>query len=446
MKLFKLEKPNLDALDKAAILKKYTENTSDMFKYIFDVSEPEYLYWDKVKYKQTPPGLTHEEFWYLVKQIRKLSWRPTIIKAEDENFFSWLRLTYTDEYLHKIDMHTGGRLFATHEEIKDENKQKFLARGILEEAIASSQLEGASTTRKAAKLMILENKVPKDKSEKMILNNYQTMQQLDRDYKNKELSRELLFEIHAMLTKDTVDKNEQYRFRKDSDEIVVHNDKFIAHIPPKEDFLKKEIDRLIDFANDKDSHIFTHPVIKAIFLHFWVGYLHPFTDGNGRLARALFYWYLLRKDYWTFIYLPISSIIKGSPAQYANAYIYSEQDDYDLTYFFDYHIRKILKSIDEFNLYVNKITSENKQIDLMLGKEVSLNERQKQLIHYLLSETAERYVTVKSHMALNNISRRTAYSDLKYLHDKNLLITQRQGKFVRYLVSNNLKEKNVKQA
>lgn len=440
MEEFHLEKPNLDNIDKAAVLRKYTDNQNKYISFIYKASEPEYLYWDKIKYKPIPDDLSPEEFWYLLRQIRKLSSRPTPIKSEAGNYFTWLRLTYTEEFLHEIDVHTGGQIFAPYEVLKEENKQKFIARGILEEAIASSQLEGANTTRKAARKMILENRAPRNTSEKMIINNYNTMKMLEEDYKNRELSRDLLFEIHGMITKETVPSTDRNRFRRNNDEIVVRNGQYVTHIPPREDFLDAEISRLIDFANDKNDTAFTHPVIKAIFLHFWIGYLHPFTDGNGRLARALFYWYLLRNGYWTFMYLPISSIIKNSPVQYGDAYIYSEQDDIDLTYFYDYHIRKIMQSLEDFKDYVNKVNAENKQIDVTLGKKITLNDRQKQLIHYLLSEDDGGYVTVSSHMTLNNIARRTAFSDLKQLEDKELLESKREGKYTKYYVSNKLKE------
>ncbi len=443
---YKIEKPNLDSIDKPSVLKRYTENDRKYMSFIFGISEPEYLYWDKIKYKPVPDDLSREEFWYLVKQIRKLSSNPTPIKAENGEYFTWLRLTYTDEFLHKIDVHTGGQIFAPYEAIKEESRQKFIARGILEEAIASSQLEGANTTRRVAKMMILENRPPRNNSERMIVNNYKTMKMLEDEYKNKELSKELLFEIHGMLTKDTIPTNEQNRFRKDSDDIVVRNSTYIAHVPPKEDFLNTEMMRLMDFANDKDERIFTHPVIKAIFLHFWIGYLHPFTDGNGRLARALFYWYLLKKGYWTFMYLPISSIIKNSPSQYTNAYIYAEQDDLDLTYFYDYHIRKIMQSLEEFKKYVDRINAENKQIDITLGKKMILNDRQKQLIHYLLSESESSYVTASSHMSINDIARRTAFSDLKQLEKRGFLESKKEGKYTKYYVSHKLKTLALKPA
>ena len=112
------------------------------------------------------------------------------------------------------------------------------------------------------------------------------------EYKDKKLSREVLFDLHRLITKDTLEQNKQGRYRKDSDDVTINDKlKFIYYVPPKEAFVTQEIDRLIKYANDEDSQGFAHPIIKAIFLHFWIGILHPFCDGNGRLARTLFYWY-----------------------------------------------------------------------------------------------------------------------------------------------------------
>lgn len=51
------------------------------------------------------------------------------------------------------------------------------------------------------------------------------------------------------------------------------------------------------FPNGHLPDTFIHPAIRAIILHFWLGYDHPFVDGNGRTARALFYWAMLRQNY-----------------------------------------------------------------------------------------------------------------------------------------------------
>jgi Fic family protein len=244
--------------------------------------------------------------------------------------------------------------------------------------------------------------------------------------------------MHSLLTTATINLSEQNRLREDKDEIVVQGqigiEEYITHIPPSHAFINKEINRLIDYANDKGEKSFTHPIVKAILLHFWIGYLHPFTDGNGRLARAIFYWYLLRKEYWTFMYLPISTIIKKAPMQYAMAYIYSEQDEFDVTYFFDFNIKKILQAINEFEVYLDEKIGENNQIEKSISGKFDLNERQKQLVYYLISDK-DPSVSVSSHMVLHNVSRQTASKDLSLLENYGLVTPKRSGKFIKYYPS-----------
>lgn len=440
---FYIEKPDFNKIDKSKIFEKLEQIGQENFKSLFEkANEPVYLYWNDVKYKQIPKELRPEEFWFLIKQFRSLSSKETDIKTTNGDTFKWMRLSYIDEFLHKIDISSGGQVFATSESISESNKQKFLSRGIIEEAIASSQLEGAHTTRQAAKKMLAEKREPRNKDEYMILNNYNTMIKLDEIYKNQELSIDLLFELHRMLTQNTIGKQDQGRFRKNSDNIVVQgtigNREYITHIAPDEKFIETEIKKLIEYANDKNENGFLHPIIKAIFIHFWLGYLHPFVDGNGRLARTLFYWYLLRKNYWSFMYLPISTVIKRAPTQYAMAYIHSEQDQNDLTYFFDFHLRKIMQALNDFNNYVSIKISENKEIDMIVSKDVNLSERQKYLLHHLVSEE-NAYTTITSHSILNNISRQTSAKDIKKMVEIDLLEGIKDGKYIKYRPTHKLK-------
>ena len=104
---------------------------------------------------------------------------------------------------------------------------------------------------------------------------------------------------------------------------------------------------LYDYANKNIEEEFAHPVIKAINLHFYLSYIHPFIDGNGRTARALFYWYMLKQKYWMFEYLTISRVFLKAPAQYARAFLYTEYDSLDLTYFISFHLKAVIIAIRE---------------------------------------------------------------------------------------------------
>ena len=89
----------------------------------------------------------------------------------------------------------------------------------------------------------------------------------------------------------------------------------VFHVPPPAEGLPKMLEALCPFANGETHKVFTHPVQRTITLHFWLAYDHPFSDGNGRTARALFYWAMLHKDYWLFEFISISSVIHKSRGQ-----------------------------------------------------------------------------------------------------------------------------------
>jgi Fic family protein len=447
---YKIKKPDLSALELSAIAKKLKDTSDSIMEAVTSATEPNYLYWDKAQYStKIPSELTPLEFWYFVKQVRKYSSKKTLIRAEGGEFYSWLRLSYTDEFLHKLDMQLGTNElpFLSRASFDAEQKKKFLTKSIMEEAIASSQLEGAATTTSMAKKLLAEKRTPKDKSERMIVNNYKTMQALNQDYKDKKLSHEVLLDLHRLITKDTLDQDKQGRYRKDTDDITINDQvQYIYYVPPKEAFVAQEMERLIKFANNEDSGNFMHPIIKAIFLHFWIGILHPFVDGNGRLARTIFYWYLLREGYWAMQYLPISLVIKEAPIKYGMSFVYSEQDDFDLTYFYDFHMKKLMQALSNFKAYLERKIEENKKIRNIFHGEYTLNPRQIQALHYLLAQGEDSYVNPSSYEVLCGISRTTAIADLKAIERMNLVTSKKVGKYVRYYGTSLLREAISKQS
>jgi Fic family protein len=439
---YKIEKPDLSNIDEKEVMKFLFEDKKNVvYPLIIQTMEPIYQYWDDVKYKSLPEYISGEEFWFLVKKIREFQFSKSPIKTETGEHFNWLKLSKLEKFLHEIDLNMGGNLFSFSKDIDDKVKYKFISKGVMEEAIASSQLEGAVTTRKLAKQMLREGKKPKTVSEHMIVNNYEAIKLIEEKYKDRKLDLELLLELHRIITKNTqVKPADQGRLRFDSDKIIVANEEdLIYHEPPKEKFVKTEIQHFISFANDELGEPFLHPVIKAIMLHFWIGYLYPFVDGNGRLARLMFYWYLLKKGYWAFAYLPISRTIKRAHAQYIKAYVYSEQDNLDLTYFIDYNIRKIELARREFEEYLDYQSKKNSQMRAISKSKYELNDRQIKLLQYLCDNPDGR-TTNKAHMSINDISRMTAFNDLKYLEKHRFIFPKRVGKEVIYYGTEKISE------
>jgi Fic family protein len=442
---YKLKEPKLNKIRKEEFYEALLdEKKKEVFDFVKRSNEPEYLYWDKVQYKKPrPENIKPEILWMIIKFIRESSWLLTDIKDINDKNFKWYKLPRYEAFFHDLDLNLGGKLAITKKGSDIKNKQRFISRGIMEEAIASSQLEGAVTSRRAAKKMIKEGRKPKNESEQMIMNNYQTMLALEENYKHKEMDTGLLLELHGMITKNTKDGDGQSpRLRKEKDVIYVvdRSSGEIYHTAPDIHFVQKELNNFIKFANDEiGNEHFVHPVIRAIMLHFWLGFLHPFTDGNGRLARLLFYWYLLKHDYWAFAYLPISAIIKKSPAQYKMAYVYSEQDENDLTYFIDYNIKKIKQAMEDFQSYVEIQSKNNQKINKEVKVKYKFNERQVQVLQYLCGDQDER-TNMKTHMNIFQVAKMTAIKDLKDLEDKGFLNGQKEGRNFFYYPTEKIRE------
>lgn len=437
MMRFKIEKPKSSEIKLEKISKILSsKKRAQILEFVKKCIELDYVCWDKMRHKEpSPKGVSKIELWMVIKMIRELKSVKSVVLDKKGIFFTWLKLDYFEEFFHELDMSTGGELFVEKSGIKKANRQKLITRGIMEEAIASSQLEGAATSRKAAKKLLREGRKPKNESEQMIVNNYNSMKAVEEDYKDKEMSIGFILELHGLITKDTLDsEGKKSKMRAKNDPVYV-TDKLtgvIYHEGPNVKFVKKELEKLIKFANNKlGDEAFIHPIIKAIILHFWIGYLHPFTDGNGRLARLLFYWYLIKEGYWAFVYLPISKAIKLSPKQYSMAYVYSEQDDNDMTYFIDYNIKKIKLAVKEFKQYLQEKAKENLSMKKRSEAIYDLNTRQVQLLQFLHGDTDER-TNLTIHMNINQISKRTASKDLKDLVKKKFLIRVKQGRNVFY--------------
>lgn len=372
----------------------------------------EYYYWDKVKY-HAPEGIEAEDFWNVVKYSRRIEAKTFSFSACT---FFLKETSAMQQALHNFDMNFGGTLSST-SILTDKNRQYYLISSLMEEAIASSQMEGASTTRKVAKEMLRKQAKPKDKSQQMILNNYNTIRYLS-EHKSDRLTPDLVLEIHRQITEKTLDNSsDEGHFRTDNDIFGVNGiTGEVAHEPPSYTVIPETIEQLCEFANEDKT--FIHPVLKAIIIHFMISYLHPFADGNGRTARSLFYWYMLKKGYWLTEFISISRVIYKSKVQYEKAFLYTEHDDFDLGYFVQYNLKVLKQAFDELHVYLERKNQENNA--LLEYRIPGLNERQVQIIK-MYAEKPESIFVSKDLEIRFNVSVKTLRSDLEALVATGLL-------------------------
>ena len=397
---------------------------------LFQRANKEYLYWDTFKHKTMPAGVKPEDAWRLLKLARRLNQKATRMLDESRDLFWYTRTEEIERILHVVDQQAGGNVTTSVSDLPTHAKKRYLISSLMEEAIASSQIEGAATTRRNAKDMLRSKRSPRDRSEQMILNNYNTISRI-KGLLLEPLTPELIRGLQESLTRDAIDDPEDCgRFRREEDDIVISagsaGSNQVLHVPPPADTIVPELTRLCDYANDEGSG-FEHPVLKAIILHFWLAYLHPFADGNGRTARALYYLYMLKKGYWLFEYLSISRVIKNREAQYYRSFLYSEVDGADLTYFLTFNLHAIEQSLAELWEYLDRKSKEDAALRSRLERESSLNYRQRAILMRALREPETEF-TIESHQTSHNVSYGTSRNDLLGLVKRGHLVLAKRGK------------------
>ena len=381
-------------------------------KEAIDKVNRDYLYWDKAKYF-VPEGVKPEVFWSAIKISRSMQSKMLEFPCCNVKYNETL---FIQEALHGFDIRFSDVLPSS-KTISEKNKQYYQISSIMEEAIASSQMEGASTTREVAKEMLRKQKKPKDQSQQMILNNYNTIIYLS-NRKDKPLSADLLLDVHRHITDKTLENPEdEGRFRND-DRIVVQNGITgeIVHRPPTWSLIEPSVKSICDFINADEQ--FVHPILKAIILHFMISYLHPFVDGNGRTARSLFYWYMLKKGYWLTEFLSISRIIYREKAQYERSFQYTESDGMDLNYFLTFNLKVMEKAFSELQRYLDrKASEENALLEFRIP---GINERQAEIIR-MVNKNSNVILIIKELERVLNVSVKTIRSDLEVLVQMGLL-------------------------
>ena len=405
------------------------------------IDRESYPHWDRLRRLPAPAGLTHHEWWLATRFARQLSYRETPLTDREGNPFVIGKPDALLQLLPRLDNQLGGRIGLEELTINQDTRSRYVISSLMEEAVTSSQLEGAATTRADAIAMLRTGRKPRDRSERMILNNYRAMQRIGQ-LRNEPLTPDRVLELHALVTEDTLDDPRSAGRMQTPEEprVKVWDDQSgeILHDPPPAGQLPDRLRLMCDFANGTvEAQGYLHPIVKAIILHFWLAHDHPFADGNGRTARTLFYWYLLREGYWLTEFISISSLIRKAPVKYTRSFLWTETDANDLTYFVLAQIEIIVKSIEALEAYIARKSRDLRSVDQRLETLDRINHRQKALLAHALKHRDAVY-SIQSHCRSHGVAYATGRADLLNLCQLGLLTQFRQGKAFRFRAPDDL--------
>jgi Fic family protein len=312
-----------------------------------------YLPFDALRYRWAP-GLDSTLCWALVKKARAAQYSKLLPLGEPGRWLQFIATPLAQKAISAVDRQTTTAMLEyMTSQIGERAHFSYLLNDLIEdEAISSSQLEGAATTTRVAKDMLKRQRQPRTPDERMVIGNFRMMN-FAWEQRYAPLGVELISAMHRVGVEGIDDQ--QYSpgvFRSHDDVVVRDGEGNTVHRPPPAAGLVSRLQDLASWINKSHDNPqqgdYLHPLIKAMALHFSLGYEHPFRDGNGRVARALFYWFMFKNDFSAFRYIAISVLLRQAPVKYGRSYLDTEADDLDLTYFIDFQCRVVLRAVGRF--------------------------------------------------------------------------------------------------
>lgn len=384
-----------------------------------------YLHFDQLRHRW-PSGLDTRICWTMVKSARVAQQLPILVQDDRHVSCAYMLTPLAQKAISMVDRHaTMAALEHMSSHIGENAHFHYLLNDLIEdEAISSSQLEGAATTTAVAKDMLKRNRQPRTPDERMIIGNFKLMQ-FAWEQRCEPLSVELITRLHEVGVAGIDDDKYSPGLLRSNDDVVVQDgDGNTVHVPPPAQALADRLGRLVHWVNlphhERDGAQYLHPLIKAIALHFAIGYEHPFRDGNGRVARALFYWYLFRHEFSAFRYIAISVLLRNAPVKYGKSYLHTETDGMDLTYFIDYQCSVIMRAVSDFLTLYKQTVADALSFDRWLEQSVlfeKLSDKQRTIFQVALNGIDKEFtaVNVKENLDCSYNTASTALNGLTAL-------------------------------
>ncbi len=251
----------------------------------------------------------------------------------------------------------------------------------------------------------------------------------------KEVTLERLFSWHHALFPTGYSgmyKIEVGQFRSDLNGPMCvvsghHGKEKVHYEAPPASNLNEEFDKFLDYTNNSSDD----NIIKAAIVHLWFLILHPFDDGNGRIARALTEIFLKRSDQSEFRFYSITSQLMNCRSQYYKVLEATQKGSLDITNWISWFLDNLQTAIsNSFQLAQN--TEKIAAFWLKISK-VSFNDRQRKIIS-MLHNDFQGNLTSGKWAKICKCSQDTASRDINDLIEKDILEKSGQGRSTHYLL------------
>lgn len=300
-----------------------------------------------------------------------------------------------------------------------------------EEIVATSAIESIDFNRDSVR-NIMKGLAPKDEEENRIFGLKQGFEFIS--HKENKFTEENIFKLYMMAIGNFLDdesKPKQGNFYR-HDTVYVMSDR-VEHSGIDHKKLPEYMKSFVEFANAKDN---INDLLKATMLHFYISYLHPYFDGNGRMARLIQMWFLIQKGYESTLFVPFSSYVEKSRRKYYDAYTLVEENYklsgvIDITPFLIYFTQNVYEKMTGDTVKANTLEKFNSA--LSSGE---ITEKEAKLWQFVLSTYAgDTFTTKQLEKDFGNAAFATVRSFVLKFTNLGLLNAQKMKNKVLYSVN-----------
>lgn len=330
-----------------------------------------------------------------ITDLKKLKYKypddfNEFIEILKSSYYEYLPLKdFKGEKLAYLNSSTGVNLSAVKLLYTPQNSA-YGTKAIEDEIVATSAIESIDFSRDSVR-KILKGYAPKDEEENRILGLKNGFEFISN--KDNKITEENIYKLYMMSIGNFLDDENKLKegsfYRHDS--VYVMSDK-IEHSGISSAKLPEYMGDFVSFANSDDK---INELVKATMLHFYIAYIHPYFDGNGRMARLIHMWYLIQKGYETTLFIPFSNYIEKSRKKYYDAYTLAEENSklsgvLDITPFLLYFTENVYDKMVENEIKTNTLEEYNSALS-----QSKITQKEAQLWQFVLSAYSGEAFTTK---------------------------------------------------
>ena len=263
-------------------------------------------------------------------------------------------------------------------------EKKFQNEALVRSVHYGTHIEGNELDfRQAAKVMEGKDVIARERDVQEVINYRRAMEFIgtakvvDRKI---PVDEELIKKLHRLTVEKILDTNTSGEYRET--QVVIRHSWTgeVSFKPPLSIAVPIQIKELIDFIN-KDAEI--HPVLKSGIVHYEFVRIHPFVDGNGRVARCLATLILFQEDYDIRKFFSLEEYFDTDPANYYRALQSVQEGNGDLTTWLEYYTQGLAIELAKIKDRVERISVDGKLKKKLGGAPLLLSERQLKIIEYI---------------------------------------------------------------